>query len=169
MVKHDWEKRGMKTRDMFRGKFVLCIIVFICLSVYADLASAQSCPEDILSNGKFFFKEHRYQDAIATFKALTLLFPESPTSEEALYMVIVSYRELADRQRSTQWLVKGREAVRLYKKRYSNGVFAGEVNTEMKNIETIEAQLTGSGKGKFIALTVTAISSVLLLGLATGL
>ena len=64
---------------------------------------------------------------------------------------------------------KGRQAVRLYKKRYSDGALAGEVNTEMKNIETIEAQLTGSGKGKFIALTISAISSVLLLGLATGL
>ena len=154
---------------MFRGKFVLCIIVFICLSLSADQVMAQSCPEDILSNGKYFFKDHRYQDAIATFKALTLLFPESTTAEESLYMVIVSYRELADRQRSIQWLSKGREAVRLYKKRYSNGSFAGEVNTEMKNIETIEAQLTGGGKGRFIALTISAISSVLLLGLATGL
>ena len=64
---------------------------------------------------------------------------------------------------------KGRQAVRLYKKRYSDGALAGEVNTEMKNIETIEAQLTGGSKGRFIALTVTAISSVLILGFATGL
>lgn len=158
----------MKRRGKFRTKFVLCLSLFICLSISADLASAQSCPEDILSNGKFFFKENRYQDAIATFKALTLLFPSSQTAEEALYMVIVSYRKLADRQRSIQWLSKGRQAVRLYKKRYSDGAFAGEVNTEMKNIETIEAQLTGGGKGKFIALTVTAISSVLILGFAAG-
>ena len=100
---------------------------------------------------------------------MTLLFPESPTAEEALHMVIVSYRELADRQRSIQWLSKGRQVVRLYKKRYSDGAIAGEVNTEMKNIETIEAQLTVGSKGKFIALTVTAISPVLILEFATGL
>ena len=134
-----------------------------------SMVLGQNCPGDILTNGNYFFKEKRFQDSIATFKSITLMFPASDAAEEAHYMIVAAYRELADRQRNIQWLSKARENIRIYKNKYPQGRFTGEVQAESDGVERIEAQLTGVSKGIFITLTSIAVGSVVLLALAFSL
>lgn len=168
----DPEYSSQETTLMYRT--LICkTILFLTLPVIAvtlnfDIIEAQNCPDDILSNGKYFFKESRFQDAIATFKSVTLMFPESNAAEESLYMIVASYRELADRQKTPQWLSRARENIRIYKRRYPEGRFAENVDAESKGVEQIEAQLTGASKGMFITLTSVAVVSVVVLGLFAG-
>ena len=157
---------------MFRP-LIYKITLFLTLPVIAvalnfDTMNAQNCPDDILTNGKYFFKESRFQDAIATFKSVTLMFPESDAAEESQYMIVAAYRQLADRQKTPQWLSRARENIRIYKRKYPEGRFAENVDAESKGVEQIETQLTGASKGMFIALTSVAVASVVLLGLFTG-
>ena len=150
---------------------IILFSVIIMGGIFADISAGfgQHCPDDILTNGKYFFKEKRLQDSIATFKSITLMFPASNAAEEAHYMIVAAYRELADRQRKVQWLSKARENIRIYKNKYPEGRFAAEVQSESDGVERIEAQLTGVSKGMFITLTSIAISSVVLLAVAFGL
>ena len=149
------------------------ITLFLTLPVIAaalnfDILDAQTCPDDILTNGKYFFKESRFQDAIATFKSVTLMFPESLAAEESQYLIVAAYRELADRQKASQWLNRARENIRIYKQKYPEGRFAEDVDAESKGVEQIETQLTGASRGMFITLTSVAVASVVVLGLFAG-
>jgi len=150
------------------------IILFAAIimgGIFTDfsIGLGQHCPDDILTNGKYFFTEKRLQDSIATFRSITLMFPASDAAEEAHYLIVAAYRELADRQRNAQWLSKARENIRIYKNKYPDGRFAAEVQSESDGVERIEAQLTGVSKGMFIALTSVAVGSVVILAVAFGL
>ena len=162
-----------KTKIMMRPMIskIILVAMIIMGGVLADISTVlgQNCPDDILANGKYFFTEKRLQDSIATFKSITLMFPASNAAEEAHYMIVAAYRQLADRQRNAQWLSKARENIRIYKNKYPNGRFTDEIQAESDGVERIEAQLTGVSKGMFITLTSIAIGSVVLLGVAFGL
>lgn len=152
------------------AKIILFALIIIG-GIFGDISTAlgQHCPDDILTNGNYFFKENRLQDSIATFKSITLMFPASDAAEEANYMIIAAYRELADRQRKVLWLSRARDYIRIYKRKYPDGRFVGEVQAESDGVERIEAQLTGVSRGMFITLTSIAVGSVVLLGVAFGL
>ena len=152
------------------SKIILFVVIVIGV-ISADVSKGlgQHCPDDILTNGKYFLSEKRLHDSIATFKSVTLMFPASDAAEEAHYMIVAAYRELADRQRNVQWLSKARENIRIYKAKYPEGRFAAEVQAESDGVERIEAQLTGVSKGMFITLTSIAVGSVVLLGIAFGI
>ena len=97
------------------------------------------------------------------------MFPASDAAEEAHYMIIAAYRELADRQRKVLWLSKARDFIRIYKRKYPDGRFGGEGQAESDGDERIEAQLRGVSRGMFITLTSIAVGSVVLLAVAFGL
>lgn len=167
-VDNDLDESNIMMRPMI-SKIILFAVI-IMGGVIADITTVlgQNCPDDILSNGKYFFTEKRLQDSIATFKSITLMFPASVAAEEAHYMIVAAYRQLAERQRNAQWLSKARDNIRIYKNKYPNGRFASEIQAESDGVEQIEAQLTGVSKGMFITLTSIAIGSVVLLGVAFG-
>ncbi len=156
-------QRGMKYTLL---NLVLSIFLLIVLS---SMGLAQNCPDDILSNGKYFYKANRYQDAIATFQSVTLMFPSSLAAEESTFMMAAAYKELADRQRNARWLSKSREKLRIYKTLYPEGRFVEDAEILSEKVERIENQLTGMSKGLFIAFTSIAIGSVIILGVALGL
>ena len=145
---------------------VLSVLLLIVLS---STGLAQNCPDDILSNGKFFYEQNRYQDAIATFQSVTLMFPSSLAAEESTFMMAAAYKELADRQTNALWLSKSREKLRTYKRLYPEGRFAEDADILFEKVERIENQLTGMSKGLFIAFTSIAIGSVIILGVAFSL
>ena len=153
-------RRGMN-KTLFN--IVLSVILLIVLS---SIGLAQSCPDDILSNGKYFYKQNRYRDAIATFQSVTLMFPSSLAAEESTFMMAAAYKELADRQRNARWLSKAREKLRIYKRRYPEGRFVEDADVLSEKVERIENQLTGMSKGIFITFTSIAVGTVLLLALA---
>lgn len=146
-------------------KIVLPIYLLIVLS---SIGLAQNCPDDILSNGKFFYKQNRYQDAIATFQSVTLMFPSSLAAEESTFMMAAAYKELADRQRNVRWLSKAREKLGIYKRGYPEGRFVEDAKLLSEQVERIENQLSGMSKGIFITFTSIAVGTVLILGLALG-
>ena len=152
-------------------KYTLLNIVlpmFLIIGI-SSIGSPQSCPDDILTNGKYFYKANRYQDAIATFQSITLMFPSSLAAEESTFMMAAAYEKLADRQRNAHWLSKSREKLRIYKRLYPEGRFVEDAEILSKKVERIENQLTGMSKGLFIAFTSIAIGSVIILGVALGL
>jgi len=152
------------------NKSILNIIlpVFL-LFVLSSIGLAQSCPDDILANGKYFYEQNRYQDAIATFRAVTLMFPASLAAEESTFMMAAAYKELADRQKNVRWLSKARERLGIYKRRYPEGRFVEDAKVLSEKVERIENQLTGMSRGIFITFTSMAVGTVLILGLAIGL
>ena len=151
------------------NKTVLNIVLSVfLLIVLSSIGLAQNCPDDILSNGKFFYEQNRYQDAIATLQSVTLMFPSSLAAEESTFMMAAAYKELADRQRNVRWLSKAREKLGIYKRRYPQGRFVEDAKVLSEKVERIENQLTGMSKGKFITLTSIAVGTVLILGLALG-
>ena len=156
-------KRGMRITVFNTALFIFLLIVV------SSVGLAQSCPDDILSNGKYFYKANRYQDAIATFHSITLLFPSSLAAEESTFMMAAAYKELADRQRNARWLSKAREKLRTYKRLYPEGRFTEDADILFEKVERIENQLTGMSKGLFIAFTSIAIGSVIILGVAFSL
>ncbi|MCH7818502.1 MAG: hypothetical protein IIB40_02985 [Candidatus Marinimicrobia bacterium] len=139
------------------------------MSANISVIDAQNCPDDILSNGKYFYKQNRYKDAIATFQSVTLMFPSSLAAEESTFMMAAAYKELADRQRNARWLSKAREKLGIYKSLYPEGRFVEDAKILSKKVEHIENQLTGMSKGLFIALTAVSVGSVLMLGVVLGL
>ena len=163
------QENGIMRRENFSIITKFLLVLSFLFSTNISVINAQSCPDDILSNGKFFFGKARFQDAIATFRSVTLMFPNSEAAEESLYMMIASYRQLADRRRNAQWLRRAREQIRIYKGRYPEGRFSEEVQAESDGVENIETQLTGMSKGLFIALTSIAVGSVVVLGVFIGL
>ena len=155
-----------------RGINYTLLNIFLSISLMIVLSSmglAQNCPDDILSNGKYFYKANRYQDAIATFQSVTLMFPSSLAAEESTFMMAAAYKELADRQRNVRWLSKSREKLRIYKSLYPEGRFVEDAKVLSMKVERIENQLTGMSKGLFITFTSIAIGSVIILGVALGL
>ena len=155
-----------------RGIKYTLLNIFLSISLMIVLSSmglAQNCPDDILSNGKYFYKANRYQDAIATFQSVTLMFPSSLAAEESTFMMAAAYKELADRQRNVRWLSKSREKLRIYKSLYPEGRFVEDAKVLSMKVERIENQLTGMSKGLFITFTSIAIGSVIILGVALGL
>ncbi len=158
----------MYSRKM-KNTLIFMFMSLILLTALSLSASAQSCPDDILTNGKYFYKQNRYQDAIATFQSITLMFPSSLAAEESTFMMAAAYKELADRQRNAQWLSKAREKLRIYKRRYPQGRFVEDADILFDKVERIENQLTGMSKGLFITFTSLAIGTVLILGVALGL
>ena len=148
---------------------LLNIFLYIFLMiVLSSTGLAQNCPDDILSNGKYFYKANRYRDAIATFQSVTLMFPSSLAAEESTFMMAAAYKELADRQRNVRWLSKSREKLRIYKTLYPEGRFVEDAKVLSMKVERIENQLTGMSKGLFITFTSIAIGSVIILGVALG-
>ena len=155
-----------------RGIKYTLLNIFLSISLMIVLSSmglAQNCPDDILSNGKYFYKANRYRDAIATFQSVTLMFPSSLAAEESTFMMAAAYKELADRQRNVRWLSKSREKLRIYKSLYPEGRFVEDAKVLSMKVERIENQLTGMSKGLFITFTSIAIGSVIILGVALGL
>ena len=154
-----------------RGIKYTLLNIFLSISLMIVLSSmglAQNCPDDILSNGKYFYKANRYRDAIATFQSVTLMFPSSLAAEESTFMMAAAYKELADRQRNVRWLSKSREKLRIYKTLYPEGRFVEDAKVLSMKVERIENQLTGMSKGLFITFTSIAIGSVIILGVAFG-
>ena len=155
----------MYQRRMIKTLLNIILSVFL-LIVLSSIGLAQSCPDDILSNGKYFYEQNRYKDAIATFQSVTLMFPSSLAAEESTFMMAAAYKELADRQRNARWLSKAREKLRIYKRRYPEGRFVEDANVLSEKVERIENQLTGMSKGIFITFTSIAVGTVLILALA---
>ena len=158
----------MYQRGMKYTLLNIFLSIFLIIGV-SSIGLAQNCPDDILSNGKYFYKVNRYQDAIATFQSVTLMFPSSLAAEESTFMMAAAYKELADRQRNARWLSKSREKLRIYKRLYPEGRFVEDAEVLSKKVERIENQLTGMSKGLFITFTSIAIGSVIVLGVALGL
>ena len=158
----------MYQRGMNKTLFNIVLSVFL-LIVLSSTGLAQSCPDDILSNGKYFYKQNRYEDAIATFQSVTLMFPSSLAAEESTFMMAAAYKELADRQRNVRWLSNAREKLRIYKRLYPEGRFVEDAKVLSEKVERIENQLTGMSKGIFITFTSMAIGTVLILGISLGL
>ena len=81
----------MYQREMKNTSVNIVMFMFLIFG-FSAIGSAQSCPDDILSNGKYFYKANRYQDAIATFHSITLMFPSSLAAEESIFMMAASYK-----------------------------------------------------------------------------